>query len=88
MHFGKRTIPVNFHVDYWDNLGWPDPYASGEFTQRQRIYKDLGNTNVVATPGFVINGRGWEWMVLRSDATNKITSESWRTLSRNQRTIL
>lgn len=54
-----RTIPVNFHVDYWDNLGWPDPYASSQYTQRQRIYRALGNTKVVATPGFVINGRGW-----------------------------
>lgn len=55
----QRIIPVNFHVDYWDNLGWPDPYASAQYTQRQRIYKALGNTKVVATPGFVINGRGW-----------------------------
>lgn len=55
----KRIIPVNFHVDYWDNLGWPDRYASSKYTQRQYIYKALGNTNVVATPGFVINGQGW-----------------------------
>lgn len=55
----QQIIPVNFHVDYWDNLGWPDSYASPLYTQRQRIYKALGNTKVVATPGFVINGRGW-----------------------------
>ena len=55
----QQVIPINFHVDYWDSLGWPDPYASSVFTQRQRIYKALGNTHVVATPGFVINGQGW-----------------------------
>lgn len=55
----QQIIPINFHVDYWDNLGWPDPYASSVFTNRQRAYKAHGNTRVVATPGFVINGQGW-----------------------------
>ena len=55
----QQVVPINFHVDYWDSLGWPDPYASSVFSQRQRAYKALGNTRVVATPGFVVNGRGW-----------------------------
>lgn len=55
----KKMVPINFHVDYWDNLGWPDRYASSRFTDRQRTYKALGNTRTVATPGFVINGHGW-----------------------------
>lgn len=55
----KKMVPINFHVDYQDNLGWPDRYASSRFTDRQRTYKALGNTRTVATPGFVINGHGW-----------------------------
>ena len=31
------VIPVVFHVDYWDYLGWKDPYARKEFSQRQRF---------------------------------------------------
>ncbi len=54
-----KIVPINFHVDYWDSLGWPDKYASPKFTQRQYIYKISGNTKTVATPGFVISGKGW-----------------------------
>ncbi|HMF41336.1 MAG TPA: DUF1223 domain-containing protein, partial [Polyangia bacterium] len=37
--FGRdRVIPLTFHVDYWDRLGWKDPFASGAFTERQQWY--------------------------------------------------
>ncbi|TQV87121.1 DUF1223 domain-containing protein [Aliikangiella coralliicola] len=55
----KQIVPVNFHVDYWDFLGWKDPFASAEFTKRQREYKKTKRSRVVATPGFMVNGRGW-----------------------------
>jgi len=34
----KTFVPVAFHVNYWDNLGWKDRLASVEFTQRQHTY--------------------------------------------------
>lgn len=52
-------IPINFHVDYWDYLGWKDPYANTEFGKRQRRYNSLGHARTVATPGFIVNGKGW-----------------------------
>ncbi|MFT6434203.1 MAG: hypothetical protein ACJAVI_002251 [Candidatus Azotimanducaceae bacterium] len=55
----RTIIPINFHVDYWDYLGWKDPFSFSEFSQRQRTYKRQGNTKNVATPGFVISGEGW-----------------------------
>jgi len=55
----KQLVPMNFHVDYWDYLGWPDPYASKIFTQRQRDYKSLRLSPNVATPGFIAAGKGW-----------------------------
>jgi hypothetical protein len=33
-----KVIPLTFHVDYWDRLGWPDPFASTAFTERQQWY--------------------------------------------------
>src|SRR5881628_1225078 len=33
-----RVIPLAFHVDYWDSLGWRDPFSSAEWTQRQARY--------------------------------------------------
>ena len=55
----ESIIPINFHVDYWDYLGWDDPYADHQFSKRQRSYKRLGHTNYVATPGFIVDGKGW-----------------------------
>jgi len=55
----NQLVPMNFHVDYWDYLGWPDPYASKIFTQRQRDYKRLRLSPTVATPGFIAAGKGW-----------------------------
>jgi hypothetical protein len=55
----KSFVPVAFHVDYWDNLGWKDPFASREFTNRQRRYTTAWRTFTVYTPGVVLNGREW-----------------------------
>lgn len=55
----QQLVPINFHVDYWDYLGWPDPYADSAFSARQRQYRSLGHTPNVATPGFVVDGKGW-----------------------------
>jgi hypothetical protein len=52
-------VPVAFHVDYWDHLGWKDPFASAEWTKRQRLYAARWNTESVYTPAFVLNGREW-----------------------------
>ena len=52
-------MPVAFHVDYWDSLGWHDPWAKPEFTARQRAYAQAWHANSVYTPGFVQNGKEW-----------------------------
>ena len=53
------VIPVAFHVDYWDWIGWQDRFASPEFGQRQRSYKKQGAIKSVYTPGFVVDGAEW-----------------------------
>lgn len=63
----ESLIPINLHVDYWDYIGWKDPFALKEFSSRQRKYERLGHTSNVATPGFVVNGEGWNgWFWRRS----------------------
>jgi hypothetical protein len=55
----KDLVPIAFHVDYWDNLGWRDPLASKDATARQRDYAASWGTNGVYTPGFVLDGQEW-----------------------------
>src|SRR5882724_9094187 len=58
----KKIIPVAFHVDYWDRLGWRDRFAKPEFTARQRRHVAAWRGDSVYTPGFVVNGREWrDW---------------------------
>jgi len=53
-----EVVPVAFHVDYWDYLGWEDPFATSSHSQRQRSYARATGMGVY-TPGFVMNGAEW-----------------------------
>ncbi len=55
----NEFVPVAFHVDYWNHLGWWDRFASAEFTRRQRDYAAGWNSETIYTPGFVLNGEEW-----------------------------
>jgi hypothetical protein len=51
-----RVIPLAFHVDYWDSLGWRDPFSSSEWTQRQARYARTMHLSSAYTPQAVVNG--------------------------------
>src|SRR5947208_15491894 len=53
----KKIIPVTFHVDYWDHLGWRDRFAKPEFTSRQQRYAAAWGGDSVYTQGLVVNGK-------------------------------
>lgn len=58
----ERIVPLALHVDYWDYIGWKDPYARREFSQRQRRLSQLQRVALVYTPQVVLQGaefRGW-----------------------------
>lgn len=60
----QQVIPLAFHVDYWDYLGWKDRFADAAYSQRQREYRRSGGLGSVYTPGLLVNGqewRGWYW---------------------------
>lgn len=81
----KSIIPLNFHVDYWDYLGWKDPFGSPEFSRRQRNYAKLGNSRTVATPGFIIDGKGWQgWFRGKSFPQPNIQSPNTLTATINE----
>ncbi|MEM6935772.1 MAG: DUF1223 domain-containing protein [Pseudomonadota bacterium] len=55
----RDVVPVAFHVDYWDYLGWRDPFARPEHSARQRSYAGQGLASGVYTPGFFVDGEEW-----------------------------
>ncbi len=55
----KEFVPVAFHVDYWDYLGWRDRWGSKGFSDRQRAYAEWWRTDSIYTPGLVLNGSEW-----------------------------
>jgi hypothetical protein len=68
----RDFVPVAFHVDYWDYLGWRDPWSAREYSDRQRAYAASWQNDSIYTPGLVLNGREWrDWA--RGQAELKIS---------------
>ncbi len=57
--YAGRLVPLAFHVDYWDRLGWTDRFASPRHTERQYAMAGLARSRLVYTPQFLRNGRDW-----------------------------
>jgi hypothetical protein len=53
------VLALAFHVTYWDRLGWPDRFASPEFTARQHTLALQAGSRSVYTPQVLANGQDW-----------------------------
>jgi hypothetical protein len=53
----QAIYPLAFHVDYWDRLGWRDPYSDPAHSARQRVYAQTFHSDSIYTPQMIINGQ-------------------------------
>ena len=68
-HLWQDFVPVAFHVDYWDHLGWRDPFAAKIWTERQADYSVRWKGESVYTPAFALDGKEWHAGALPAAAT-------------------
>lgn len=54
---GAQVVALEEHVDYWNHLGWRDPYSTPEFSQRQSDYAHVFGTDGVYTPQMIVDGQ-------------------------------
>lgn len=66
----SNIFALSFHVDYWNYLGWKDPFSSAVFSERQRQYARNLRLKTIYTPQLVINGK-YELV-----GSNRIAAES------------
>ena len=81
-----EIVPVAFHVDYWDNLGWTDRFASPAWTARQRAYAASWGGDSVYTPGVVLDGR--EWRQWSSHAAGELPAAAEKTGGTGQLSVV
>ena len=79
----QKYIPLAFHVDYWNKLGWPDRFSDHSYSVRQASHQIQNNVQSVYTPEFVINGNEWRGFfnpATRNEPVNHSTSKPGRLL--------
>lgn len=68
----ERLVTLAFHVDYWNYLGWSDPFARPEHTARQRAAASRNRARVVYTPQLLLDGADYRPGRLRDDLADRI----------------
>ena len=53
---GRRIFPLAFHVDYWNYLGWKDPFSLADSSERQEQYSAALRVKQSYTPQMIVNG--------------------------------
>jgi len=68
----KQVVALGFHVDYWNYLGWRDPFSKPAYSARQRAASLRNKASFVYTPQFLLDGRDYRRGIFRDDFANRI----------------
>lgn len=73
----EQVIPLAFHVDYWDNTGWTDPYSHSAWTTRQQKYGRLYRADQIYTPQMIVNGIR-QFLGSNQKAARQVIEKAWQ----------
>ena len=73
-----RIVVLGFHVDYWDKLGWRDPFAQRVFSDRQRAVNARNGARFVYTPQLLLEGKDYRAGFGRDDIVDRIVAMNTR----------
>ncbi|MDL2354295.1 MAG: DUF1223 domain-containing protein [Pseudomonadota bacterium] len=70
-----QAVPLSLHVDYWNDIGWKDPFSGAAFTARQRSLSGLAGSRTVYTPEIFVGGRELRnWSAGVADAVKRVNA--------------
>ena len=67
-----RVVTLGFHVDYWNYLGWSDPFARADYSARQRAASQRNRSTVVYTPQLLLNGADYRRGFFKDDIVDRV----------------
>ena len=73
----ERVVPLSLHVNYWDYIGWKDPFAQQRFSDRQRKLAQVMRAKIVYTPQVMLQGqdfRRWGSGIAFDEAVARINA--------------
>jgi len=72
----EQVVPISLHVDYWDDLGWKEPFAQPQFSERQNWLVHANGHKTSFTPHFFVSGTEVrDWRGDLGDQLKRITAE-------------
>jgi len=72
----QSIVPIAWHVDYWDYIGWKDLFASAANSNRQRKLRRTGQSKSVYTPQFIVQGKEWRGFFSRAALASQPNTRS------------
>lgn len=84
---GVAVLPLEFHVDYWNYLGWKDPFSKSEYSERQQRYAESLKNHKVFTPELIVQGSDVLEGADEDGATTTIRTAAQRPLAHVELTL-
>ena len=70
----QRVVTLAYHVDYWNYLGWRDPFSHARFTERQRFVNNRNRNRTLYTPQLMLDGKDYRQGLSLTDFQQRIAA--------------